>query len=67
MKCEYTFVEDSPGKRPCGRPKHKWVDNINIDFKRKESHGMDLVIYGLFNDTVKIADYIVSNDRIING
>ena len=21
------------GKRPLGRPRHRWVDNINIDFQ----------------------------------
>jgi hypothetical protein len=23
------------GKRPLGRPRHKWVDNIKMDFKEK--------------------------------
>jgi hypothetical protein len=29
------------GKRPLGRPRRRWVDNIKIDFREVEYDGMD--------------------------
>jgi hypothetical protein len=31
------------GKRPLGRPKHRWVDNIKIDLREVGWDGMDWV------------------------
>jgi hypothetical protein len=31
------------GKRPLERPRHKWVDNIKMDFKEIGWDGMDLI------------------------
>jgi hypothetical protein len=31
------------GKRPLGRPRYMWVDNINIDLREKEWDGMDWI------------------------
>jgi hypothetical protein len=39
MRNAYILVGEFRGKRPC----RKWVDNINMDFKRKECQGMDLI------------------------
>jgi hypothetical protein len=30
-------------KRPLGRPKHRWVDNIIIDLREKGLDGMDWI------------------------
>jgi hypothetical protein len=31
---EYTILVDKPeGRRPLGRPKHRWVDNIKMDLR----------------------------------
>jgi hypothetical protein len=27
------LVGNSEGKRPVGRPRYKWVDNINVDLR----------------------------------
>jgi hypothetical protein len=27
------LVENPEGKRPLGRPRHRWVDNITIDLR----------------------------------
>jgi hypothetical protein len=33
-KNAYTILMGNPeGKRPLGRPRHRWVDNIKIDLK----------------------------------
>jgi hypothetical protein len=35
-KNAYRILVRSPeGKRPLGRPRHRWVDNIKIDLKRE--------------------------------
>jgi hypothetical protein len=31
------------GKRPLGRPRHGWVDNIKIDHRKLEWDGMDWI------------------------
>jgi hypothetical protein len=31
------------GKRPLGRPKHTWEDNIKMDLREKEWGGMDSI------------------------
>jgi hypothetical protein len=28
------LVENPEGKRPLGRPRHKWVDNIKMDLRK---------------------------------
>jgi hypothetical protein len=28
------LVRKPEGKRPLGRPRHRWVDNIKMDFER---------------------------------
>jgi hypothetical protein len=36
------------GKRPLGRPRHRWVDNIKMDLRETGWGGMDLI--GLAQD-----------------
>jgi hypothetical protein len=31
------------GKRPLGRPRHMWEDNIKMDFQEVECGGMDWI------------------------
>ena len=31
------------GKRPLGRPRRRWEDNIKMDIKEMECGGMDLI------------------------
>jgi len=32
-RCIQGFGEDPEGKRPFGRPRHRWEDNIKVDLK----------------------------------
>jgi hypothetical protein len=36
-------VGKSEGKRPLGRPRRRWVDNIKIDLREIEWDGMDWI------------------------
>jgi hypothetical protein len=37
------LVGKSEGRRPLGRPRHRWVNNIKIDLREIESDGVDWV------------------------
>jgi hypothetical protein len=37
------LVGNREGKRPLGRPRHRWEDNIKMDLKEVESEGMDWI------------------------
>jgi hypothetical protein len=37
------LVGKSEGKRPLGRPRSRWVDNINMDRREIEWNGMDWI------------------------
>jgi hypothetical protein len=42
------LVEKSEGKRPLGRPRRSWVDNINMDLREIRWGGVDW--FGLAQD-----------------
>jgi hypothetical protein len=33
MKCDKVLVRNPEGKRPPGRPRRRWKDNIDLDLK----------------------------------
>jgi hypothetical protein len=37
------FVEKPEGKRPLGRPRRRWVDNIKMDLREVEWGGTDWI------------------------
>jgi hypothetical protein len=37
------FVGKPQGKRPLGRPRRRWVDNITVDLREIGWGGMDLI------------------------
>jgi hypothetical protein len=40
----YRILVGKPeGTRPLGRPKHSWVDNINMDLRKIGWNGMDWI------------------------
>jgi hypothetical protein len=36
-------LENPEGKRPLGRPRHRWVDNIKMDLREIGWDGMDWI------------------------
>jgi hypothetical protein len=38
-----TLVGNPEGKRPLGRPRRRWVDNIKIDLREIEWDGIDWI------------------------
>jgi hypothetical protein len=36
-------VENPEGKRPLGRPRHRWVDDIKMDLREVGWDGMDWI------------------------
>jgi hypothetical protein len=40
------LVGNSEGKRPLGRQRHRWVDNIKIDLREIGCDGMDWIDLG---------------------
>jgi transcription termination factor 2 len=38
-----TLVGEPEGKRPLGRPRHRWVDNIKMDLRETGWDGMDWI------------------------
>jgi hypothetical protein len=40
----YRILVGKPeGKRPLGRPRHRWVDNVKMDLRERGWDGMDLI------------------------
>jgi hypothetical protein len=38
----YMILEGKPeGRRPLGRPRHRWVDNIKMDLRDRGWDGLD--------------------------
>jgi hypothetical protein len=43
MNAYWILVGKPEGKRPLGRPRRKWVDNIKMDLREVEWGGMDRI------------------------
>jgi hypothetical protein len=55
-KCAYRALVGKPeGKRPLGRPGHRWEDNIKIDLQEND-WGMDWI--DLPQDTERWRDFV---------
>jgi hypothetical protein len=50
------------GKRPLGRPRRRWVDNVKIDFRETEWGGVDWI--GLAHDRDRWRALAVINLRV---
>jgi hypothetical protein len=44
------LVEKPEGKRPLGRPRRRWVDNIKMDFREIGCDGMEWIDLALDRD-----------------
>jgi hypothetical protein len=47
-------MEGSCGKRPPGRPRRRWVDNIKMDLREIEWDGMDWIDLALVNTVMNL-------------
>jgi hypothetical protein len=47
----YRILVGKPeGKRPLGRPRHRWVHNIKMDLREIGWHGMDWIDWAQYRD-----------------
>jgi hypothetical protein len=52
------------GKRPLGRPRRRWVDNIKMDLREIGWGGMDLIDLALDRDQWRVLVNTVMNHRV---
>ena len=53
------------GKRPLGRPRHKWEDNIKMDFQEVQCGGMDWVELAQDRDSWRALMNAAMNFRVL--
>jgi hypothetical protein len=58
------FVGNPEGKRPLGRPRHKWVDNFNMDLREIRWDGGDLIDLAQDRDQWRALVRAVMNLRV---
>jgi len=58
------LVGKSEGKRPLGRPRHRWEDNIKIDLQEVECGGMDWIKLAQDRDRWRALVNAVMNLRV---
>jgi hypothetical protein len=58
------LVEDPERKRPLGRPRRKWVDNIKIDLREIGWDGMDWIDLSQESDQWRALMNSVMNLRV---
>jgi hypothetical protein len=62
----YRILVGKPeGKRPLGRPRHRWVDNIKIDLREIGQDGMDLIDLVQDRDQWRALVNMVMNLRVL--
>jgi hypothetical protein len=57
-------VEKSEGKRPLGRPRRRWVDNIKVDLREIEWDVVDWMDMTQYRDQWRAPVKIVMNLRV---
>jgi len=58
------LVGKPEGKRPLGRPEHRWEDNIKMDLQEVECGGMDWIELAQDRDRWRALVYVVMNLRV---
>jgi hypothetical protein len=58
------FVWKPEGKRPLGRPRRRWVDNIKIDLREVGLDGMDWINMAQDRDQWRAVVNMVMNLRV---
>jgi hypothetical protein len=52
------------GRRPLGRPRRRWVDNIKMDLRERESGGIDWIDLAQDKDQWRALVYTAMNLRV---
>jgi len=61
----YRILAGKPeGKRPLGRTRHRWEDNIKMDFKGSRMRGMDWIALAQDRDRWRAFVHMVMNLRV---
>ncbi|PNF30021.1 hypothetical protein B7P43_G05842, partial [Cryptotermes secundus] len=61
----YRILVGKPeGKRPLGRPRHRWVDNIKMDLREIGWDGMDWIDLAQIMDQWRALENTVMNHRV---
>jgi hypothetical protein len=63
-KADRRLVGEPEGKRPLGRPRRRWVDNIKIYFREIEWDGVDWLYLTRDRDQWKALVNTVMNHRV---
>jgi hypothetical protein len=58
------FVGKPEGKRPLGRPRRRWVNNIKMDLRKTRWVGMDLIDLAQDRDQWRALVNTVMNFRV---
>jgi hypothetical protein len=58
------LVGKSDGKRPQGRPRRRWVDNIKMDLRKIEWDGMDWIDLAQDRDQWRALMNMIINPRV---
>jgi hypothetical protein len=58
------LVRKSEGKRPLGRPRCRWVDNIQLDVREKGWDGIDSINLAQDRDQRRALVTMVTNLRV---
>jgi hypothetical protein len=64
-RCVYKILVEKPGgKRPMGRPRRRWMDNIKIDLQNVGCGGMDWIELARDRDRWRALVNAVMNHRV---
>jgi hypothetical protein len=64
-KCTRFLVGKPEGKRPLGRPRHRWGDGIRIDFREIVLGGVDWIRLAQDRDRWRAVVSAVMNLRVL--